>query len=111
MQCDCRAGWDQAKGRGPNRGRGCLCHRPGRVRSSGRGRLGALGRRARLDRFGASPPTAGPPPVPPPSAQAEAAPDPESHITVTEFDYERLRRLIETWSNTRDRDAADALAD
>lgn len=71
----------------------------------------ALGRRARLNRFGVSPPTAVPPQVPPPSAHAASASDPESHVTVTEFDRDRLQRLVETWSNTRDRDAADALAD
>ena len=42
---------------------------------------------------------------------AEAAPDLESHITVTALDHERLLKLIQTWSDTRDRDAAEALAD
>jgi regulator of nucleoside diphosphate kinase len=75
----------------------------------------SLGRRARLDRFGASPSTAAPPPaptpVPPPSAQTDAAPDPEGRVTVTELDYDRLRKLIETRLDARDRDAVSALSD
>jgi regulator of nucleoside diphosphate kinase len=35
----------------------------------------------------------------------------ESHITVTALDHERLQKLVHTWSGTRDRDAAEALAD
>ena len=71
----------------------------------------ALDRRARLDRFGASPPIAASPRAAASPATTEAVPDPESHITVTELDHERLRKLVQTWSDTRDRDAAEALAD
>lgn len=69
----------------------------------------ALTRRRRLDRFGVSPPRAAPPPLP---AKAEDIPAPESHIMVTAMDHERLQKVIQTWSDdTRDRDAAEALAD
>jgi regulator of nucleoside diphosphate kinase len=35
----------------------------------------------------------------------------QSRIQVTEVDYHRLRSLIETWSQTRDVEAAEALAE
>ena len=71
----------------------------------------ALSRRGSLDRFGAPPPRASPPPAAPSPEKAETAADLESHITVTGFNHERLRKLVQTWSDPRDRDAAEALAD
>ena len=71
----------------------------------------ALSRRARLGRFGTPSPNAAPPPVAPSPEKAETAADLESYITVTALDHERLQKLIQTWSDTRDRDAAEALAD
>lgn len=72
----------------------------------------ALTRQRRLDRFGVSPPKAAPPRTAPLPAKAEDIPTSESHIMVTAMDQERLQRVIQTWSDdTRDRDAAEALAD
>lgn len=36
--------------------------------------------------------------------------DRESHIQVTAMDHQRLRRIVEEWSDTRDQYAAEALA-
>jgi putative sigma-54 modulation protein len=66
----------------------------------------ALGRRARVDRFGTPSANAAPPPAAPSPEKAETAADLESHITVTALDHERLQKLIQTWPDTRDRDAA-----
>jgi len=73
----------------------------------------ALSRRARLDRFGTPSPkaTASPAAPSPEKTKTEIVADLESHITVTALDHERLQKLIQTWSDTRDRDAAEALAD
>jgi regulator of nucleoside diphosphate kinase len=72
----------------------------------------ALAKRARLDRPRASSARTGSASAPEAaSEEAETISDPENHITVTEMDHERLRKLIQTWSDSRDRDAAEALAD
>lgn len=76
----------------------------------------ALTRQRRLGRFGVSPATAvpsGTAPAPGPETIAASVDpaDEESHITVTTADLERLRKVIAANRNTRDRDAAEALAD
>jgi regulator of nucleoside diphosphate kinase len=76
----------------------------------------ALTRRRRLDRFGVSPDKAAsqhPAPASEPEAVAGDAGlvDEENHIAVTAADHERLRKLIQANRDTRDRDAAEALAD
>lgn len=76
----------------------------------------ALGRQRRLDRFGVSPLGT--------SLQGTeraheperivggiATSDNEAHIIVTAMDHDRLLRLIQTWSDTRGRHAAELLAD
>lgn len=72
--------------------------------------------RRRLDRFGVSPDKAAAqrtaPASEPEAAAGDAGPgDEESHIAVTAADHERLRQLIEAHRETRDRDAAEALAE
>jgi regulator of nucleoside diphosphate kinase len=72
----------------------------------------ALTKRADLDRLGASPARTASASAPAEaSAEVETVSGLESHITVTEMDHERVRKLIQTWSDSRDRDAAEALAD
>lgn len=76
----------------------------------------ALARNRRLDRFGVSSATAipsGTAPVSGPGTIAASADpvDEESHITVTTADLDRLRKVIAANRNSRDRDAAEALAD
>lgn len=89
----------------------------------------ALTRRRRLDRFGVSPDRAAAQRIgqtsEPEAVAAEARPageetpgaadggpvEGESHIVVTAADHERLRQLIRARRDTRDRDAAEALAE
>ncbi|HKS85897.1 MAG TPA: nucleoside diphosphate kinase regulator [Pseudolabrys sp.] len=87
----------------------------------------SLGRRRRIARSGARgsretprPDAAGPAPAkaPPDSGGVAAKPSPDtgvggqrSDLTVTAADQERLRRLIRASQDTRERDAAEALAD